>query len=413
MPLRTPRRLVTGLSIAFVAVAAGLFSIDIRDGYQRELSALQEQVRTESLLIGEHVEFSVRAADLILARIKSDIQRTGLEAVTGDQPYWESMRGTLADAPQLISVAVADAGGKAFMVGAYPPGIEVDLSGRDYFKAHANGKHHYIGAPIIARGSKREAIPISIRLSGPDGEFQGVVVIAMDIGYFRDFHGSLSPKRGRRISMYLADGTVLSTYPVLPGPFTSGEAGARFAQREMYDGLGPSLLDGSKSIVNYHLVDNYPIAVSVESSYKSFLALLRPLWLRHLAAFLLFAAGIVVSSFLVMRSMQRVDRERAKQLAILQQQRQSERLSRAIIRHIPNGRVAVIDEQLRYTFAGGQGLNEHPRLAPEKIIDRKIREVHSARVATELESLVLNALAGGKSQGEISTERRVYSVFYR
>ena len=54
----------------------------------------------------------------------------------------------------------------------------VDLSDRDHFRVHlgAGDPGLYIGPAVLGRTSSRYILPVSRRISGPNGEFLGVLV---------------------------------------------------------------------------------------------------------------------------------------------------------------------------------------------------------------------------------------------
>ena len=58
-----------------------------------------------------------------------------------------------------------------------PAWTAADLSDREHFKIHAANPQVglYIGVPVLARGSHRVKIPMSIRFDQPDGTFGGTL----------------------------------------------------------------------------------------------------------------------------------------------------------------------------------------------------------------------------------------------
>jgi diguanylate cyclase (GGDEF)-like protein len=133
-------------------------------------------------------------------------------------------------------------------------------------------------------------------------------------------------------------------------------------------------------------------------------------YVGHVTTFVVLAAGIVASAIALSRSMRAIDRAREAQLMLEHRQREAERLSSAITRHLPNGRVAVVDTELRYVFADGQGLREIPGFEPDAIRGKTIAEVYPAAVAAMLEKLARGAFRGEEPEGELEHGSKIYRV---
>ncbi|MFX5562628.1 hypothetical protein ABTD73_19445, partial [Acinetobacter baumannii] len=80
---------------------------------------------------------------------------------------------------------------------------------RAYFTAHrdADNVGLYVSRPIQASlGNELQVVVLSKRLFNDDGSFGGVVVMALDLAYFRDLFEGLSLGADGVISLYSDDG---------------------------------------------------------------------------------------------------------------------------------------------------------------------------------------------------------------
>ncbi len=98
--------------------------------------------------------------------------------------------------------------------------------------------------------------------------------------------------------------------------------------------------------------------------------------------------------------------ERKRTEAVL---RQSEARYHTVIEHFPNGGIFLIDHDLRYTFAGGQGLHD-VGLSPAMLEGKTVWEIFDAETATILEPHYRNALAGENAVFEVAFGRFIYQV---
>ena len=90
-----------------------------------------------------------------------------------------------------------------------------NFAGRDYFTAQRNDARdmQFIGAPFSNQPGKQPTIPISRRMSHPDGTFAGVVVGSLRLAYFRDLFSRLTLAPHATIELLRDDGMILMRLP--------------------------------------------------------------------------------------------------------------------------------------------------------------------------------------------------------
>jgi len=81
--------------------------------------------------------------------------------------------------PGLARAVIVNPDGKLRSAIADPHSDSIDLSDRDYFRVHLDGRFHglYIGQPIIGRILGVPVLPISRRVEAEDGTFLGVIAV--------------------------------------------------------------------------------------------------------------------------------------------------------------------------------------------------------------------------------------------
>ncbi|WP_245588636.1 PAS domain-containing protein [Deinococcus pimensis] len=87
--------------------------------------------------------------------------------------------------------------------------------------------------------------------------------------------------------------------------------------------------------------------------------------------------------------------------------RASEARLRSLIDHFPHGAVVLFDHDLRYLFAGGQGLAD-VNLRPETLVGSTLTELFPGEIAGRLEGPYRDALAGHPTTTEVSFAGRVF-----
>jgi len=120
-------------------------------------------------------------------------------------------------------------------------------------------------------------MPLSRRINHPDGSFAGLVVIAVDIGYFTKFYDKLDIGRAGSLLLVQNNGTTL-----LRRPYNFSSLGRSMVGTELFrafkaNGTGGTLwirssLDGVMRLNSYRSLDNYPLFADAALSKDEMLA---------------------------------------------------------------------------------------------------------------------------------------------
>lgn len=404
---KKPRHLVTALGAVALLAIGLLLGLGAWQEYQQQLHSLKVNMQTEAKLLSEHATLSITTAGLVMAEVKADLHRKGLEALAADPEYWQSLRAMLARTPQLSSLIVVDTQGRVRLSSVvFPPPLEISVADRDYFQAHAKGEHHHIGETLTGRSSGEQLIPVSIRLSDGAGGFAGVMLATLDTRYFQDFYTNVREELDLRIGMFRRDGAMLLLDPPLPAgqtPYSREVVSDAFLAGQTHTWINDSPVDGVKKITSYRILDDYPIAVTVAYDYQAFLAGLYPAFLRNTIIFLVFGTGIALAAHLIRRSMRTAESARRGEL-------KTSRLCQAIACNLPNGHVEVFDHELRYVFADGRFGGEVAGHSLPQTLGRTIFQIHPPEVSDVLAPLCRLALEGHESEAEVAFDGNTYKV---
>ena len=71
----------------------------------------------------------------------------------------------------------------------------------------------FIGPPVRSKVNGAWTIAIARRVSGPNGEFLGIVAGYLEAHYFEDFYQAISTRDGESVSLFHHDGTLIARYP--------------------------------------------------------------------------------------------------------------------------------------------------------------------------------------------------------
>ena len=325
------------------------------DGAVRDMSNLARTFR-------EHASRTVGAVDQLLLQVKREYEQGG------QAPDLKALFGaSLVGGKIFHIITVTDRAGN--MVFAFPDAPHTNLADREYFKAHAanDSDRLYVGRALTERASGKLGIQVSRRINDRDGAFGGVVVAAVDPGYFTDFYGQVDLGRDGLVMLLGRDGYVRAQR-------VGGDAGAGQDARasDLRAALGGAAhgnfvsagyADGVRRLVSFSALADYPLVVLVGTSEAGTLAGYE----RRRSDYLLGAGGV---SVLVLMS--------AGWLCLLlgRERRAHQRLAESEARFRGLNELSTDgyweqDEQFRFTLVSDRVRGRHDRTREEYLGKRR------------------------------------------
>jgi signal transduction histidine kinase len=248
--LTAPRRtliavwLVTGILLILTwwqAVA------QVRDSRTREIASIERDLAHIAKNSQDHAARTLRNADQVIRQVQARYLEAGpqlnLTALTTE--------GLIDDEKIFSQIGIIDAQG-IYALSSRPNQRPLNLSDHDYFKVHVAGNSNelFISQPLRERATGQWSIQLSRRISQPNGDFAGVVVLALDPAYFTRYYSELNlgPKalvalygldgvaRARRIDTQDWFGTVAASAPLFV-LLSQGELTGTYASRSVVDGI--------------------------------------------------------------------------------------------------------------------------------------------------------------------------------
>jgi signal transduction histidine kinase len=240
---------------------------------QREMAQTERSLSEISLVLREHAAQSFRSADLFLISTVDRIAAAGGDAPAERAALHSWLKDRIAVSPQMRAFLVLDAAGESVVDSASLHPRTFNGADRDYFAVHRDNANAgpFIGTPIRSRITDLWTIPVSRRISAPDGAFAGIAVVAVDPQYFVDFYAAASIGRTTAISIFRRDGVLLTRHP-----FSESSIGRSFAAYEPFRaGLAaaehvglrrPSPIDGEMRVISARSVRDFPLVVNASQT---------------------------------------------------------------------------------------------------------------------------------------------------
>jgi len=251
------------LPLALFAFASALSWVSIQQAADREIERTLDVAHEHALKVFETIDRTLSEVTEIIRGIPD----AGI--VSREQNLHERLRQLAEALPQVKSVWIFDAKGRALANSLVVPAPDIDFSDRDYFKAHVNGDiGTYIGEALKPRPPYQGAgfFGVSRRRSNEDGSFAGVIQASVLPEYFENFYARIGREPGSFFALGLADGTVLARFPSTDNDIRldrNGPIGRRIAA-DPKGGLitATSPADGIERRLGYQRLAEYPIYVS-------------------------------------------------------------------------------------------------------------------------------------------------------
>ncbi|MBN9508511.1 MAG: hybrid sensor histidine kinase/response regulator [Alphaproteobacteria bacterium] len=259
----------------------------------------------------EHAERVLETQDLVLDKIDTLISGRDWNQIAHAPDIAAALMRAEHDRRPIAAIWLVDANGRV-RAGASEWVAGTDVSARDFFRAASGGfGGTYVGRAERDRASGRESFAFSRARLGTDGQFDGVIAIAVAADFFSNFFRRAVPPGAHITALIRLDGEILAREPMptdtaaLPDARPLLEAIA--ARREGRLWL-TSADDGVRRLYGFRKSDRYPVAVVFAMTRE---AALMP-WFARLGAYLgLIGAASIALFFTTLLALRRAQSEAA------------------------------------------------------------------------------------------------------
>jgi two-component system NtrC family sensor kinase len=265
-------------------------------------------------MLHEHAVRSFETQEIVLEAVDQRLRGLKPEEIAGSREI-HAFLAALVDQAQPAGGMVIVGPDDRSIAGSYAyPTPSVDLSDRDYMRAHRGGhRGTFIGEVILTRPQNLMVFSVSRRLDAPEGEFRGAVVSSFRAGYFEDFYRSVAETPHDAVVLMRDDGLLLARTP--PAPAGAGAWAPRDSavlQQARAAGQATirtvSALDGVERLYGFRRVGAEPVFVAYGLSART----VEEAWRRQLLGYGVVCAVAAALLFGLVHLVQRaVRRERA------------------------------------------------------------------------------------------------------
>src|SRR6185295_824985 len=345
------------LAIAIMAGTATFLS-SFRD---RLLHESQRELTSTALILSTQIESFLKAVEKVQKEVLDhlvDIENHDSEARESSLSGYDlhlKLRDQAAGMPFVGSLTIVNTKGKVINFSRQWPVPSIDVTDRDFFKAFQSDPQltSFLSEPIRNRATGTSVMHLARQITGPGGEFRGLISAALELKYFEDFFSRVALTPDSTISMFRHDGVLLARYP------NDGAIGQRFPYATPANSIAAAnhgvVTDESATtaqgrIVAAHGVQGYPIVVAAGKTLPTVLANWQKTanYLLSIATLAIAAiAGIAVLFIRLFRNHHALGQARADQDKARQLLEQSQRFDVALA-NISQG-LSMFDAEQRLT----------------------------------------------------------------
>jgi two-component system NtrC family sensor kinase len=295
-------RLLKLMMVASLVLPAVLFAFAAVVSYRNFERVSDERIGRSLDILHEHALKVLQTVERTFAEIDEIDRNMSDDDMRANEGTLHDRLKRIVDAlPQLQGIALIDSTGHPLVTSSvYPAPRNLDFSDRDYFQVPAGG---FDGTFVSDMHKPRMGsigpyfFALSQRRPSDDGQFNGVVTVALLPSYFEQFYSRMATSDGSYFALARTDGSFLARFPV------PNDRRAKLDERSQFhagiaQGLERSIytvnaqVDGIERRIGYRKLTGFPVYVlaGVEK------AVIVSEWLNYMSSHLVF--GLPATAFL-------------------------------------------------------------------------------------------------------------------
>jgi diguanylate cyclase (GGDEF)-like protein/PAS domain S-box-containing protein len=278
------RWLVIGGLLLIAAITLGT-TIMAGNFRERALASAASQLENNVLLMARHFDQQLEDFMGIQRDVVAQIERYGVSTpeafrVMMSTAEWHDMlKLRLRAYTDVAGVNIFDADGVLINSSENWPVRDIRVGDRNYFKALKSGSEfeRFRIELVPGRFHQGWATVIACKVSGPDGQFLGLVSRALTPANFESFFASVTLAPGSSIAMHHRDGTLLARFPhadnMIGKNFRSGsDEQLKLFELNHHTTRLVSPVDGANRLVSSRALNEFPIVIVATTTVAAALA---------------------------------------------------------------------------------------------------------------------------------------------
>jgi PAS domain S-box-containing protein len=266
---------IWALAAITLIVCGGIMTTAWAYSYRKYDAAIGDQtrqLRTVTVVLAEQIGRAVSSVALTQERIVEYIRAMGVgspddfRVMLAGRGVHAVLQHQLGGHSQLSAISLIDADGNLVNSSRIWPTPRASVAVREYFRRMKEepALRELITEPIRHRDDGVWTAYVARKVVAEDGEFLGLVLGALDFGYFERVFASLALDRADLIALFTSDGTLMARWPrakrALGRKFPRTETALKDRPAAVLDFRGG--IDGVNRMVAAQRLRDYPLFVA-------------------------------------------------------------------------------------------------------------------------------------------------------
>jgi diguanylate cyclase (GGDEF)-like protein len=294
--------------IAAIVISTAIMVGNLRD---RALSDSERELKNTALILGEQIDRSFQAIDLVQSSVIDRIQSLGIASNAdysrrmSTEDVHQMLKASSSGLIQIYALSLINADGRLINFSRFWPPPDIQINDREFFNALKSNPQvaSFISRPGHNRTDGEWTLFLTRKVVAANGDFLGLVLGAVELSYFEKLFSSVSLGEGSSITLFRSDGVLLTRFPqiesVIGKTFRSSVDAVSGADSGTTRFVGR--IAGKDRLLAAHKLAHFPAVISVAVDTDAALAL----WQKEVNVLLgaggLAAVTVAIMIFLIVR----------------------------------------------------------------------------------------------------------------
>jgi diguanylate cyclase (GGDEF)-like protein/PAS domain S-box-containing protein len=273
-----PTRLIVICGIILVVIVLAATAGLLSNSRDRDLAEKERALDGLTLVLAEQIDRSFQSIELIQAAVVERMRTLGIATAEdyaqrmSDYETYSRLKVAINGLPYINAIVLTDVRGKLINFSRAWPIPSVTIPDQDPSKAFESDPRliSFVGKPLRSPVTGKWVVSIARKLTGPNGEFLGVVQGAMELPYFEQLFQAIVTGPNSTIALFHRNGTLLVRYPreetAIGQLFPKSSFLKTLATSDHGTGREVGVIDGQERLISARNLTHYPIAVVATST---------------------------------------------------------------------------------------------------------------------------------------------------
>src|SRR6185437_5304654 len=249
----------------------------------RALFDSERELKNTALILAEQIDRTFQAVDLVQISVIERIQSLGITSSDdyarriSSKDIHEMLKTSTSGLVQIYAISVVNADGRLLNFSRFWPVPDISVADREFFLALKSDPKltSFVSLPARNRTDRAWTMFLTRKVTGPHGEFLGLVLGAIELSYFEKLFKTVSLRQGSSITLFRSDGALLTRFPqvqsVIGKTFKSSVNAVGDGNSGTVRFVGQ--IGGKDRLLAAHRLAHFPIVLSVAVDTAAALAI--------------------------------------------------------------------------------------------------------------------------------------------